>query len=400
MDDIGEGGGGGKSPEEPKTGGDPGREGRKDAPPPSPKRNGPAPGVFGAHVELISADKIDPVSVDWVWKGFLARKKVEFIAGVPTTGKTTIALDFAAKISCGGKWPDGSRAPVGDVLIWSGEDDWDDTIVPRLIACGANRARVHKVAVFVDGKGEKRAFDPAKDIETLTAAAKRLPKLVMVIVDPVVAVVSGDSHKNAEVRHDLARLVALAEQANCVVLGITHFTKNTSGQDPLERVIGSGAFGAVARLVMMTVRPDEPGGKSCLVIGKSNIGRGSGGYEYELKIKPLPDHGIEEAQYVEWGERVEGTAREILNEAEGVSTGKESKIDVAKAWLSGRLSGGPVDATSILFEAEAAKIAGITLERAKKKLGVKSEKDGPDGGWRWHLLPPVLPQVDGNVVDI
>jgi len=45
------------------------------------------------------------------------------VRGQPGTGKTTIALDFAATVSSGGRWPDGTLAEPGNVVISSGEDD-------------------------------------------------------------------------------------------------------------------------------------------------------------------------------------------------------------------------------------------------------------------------------------
>ena len=87
---------------------------------------------------LVCAAAITPEPIDWLWEGWLATGKLHILAGAPGTGKTTVALAFAATISCGGRWPDGARADPGQVLIWSSEDDAKDTLVPRLIAMGAN----------------------------------------------------------------------------------------------------------------------------------------------------------------------------------------------------------------------------------------------------------------------
>ena len=56
--------------------------------------------------------------------------------------KTTTAMDFAATVTVGGQWPDGSPASAGNVLIWSGEDAIDDTLLPRFMAAGGDRTRV------------------------------------------------------------------------------------------------------------------------------------------------------------------------------------------------------------------------------------------------------------------
>jgi hypothetical protein len=87
-------------------------------------------------VTLLCATEIRPEPISWLWPGWLARGKLQILAGAPGCGKTTIALKFAATITKGGTWPDNSRAPISNVLIWSGEDDPKDTLLPRLLAMG------------------------------------------------------------------------------------------------------------------------------------------------------------------------------------------------------------------------------------------------------------------------
>jgi hypothetical protein len=68
---------------------------------------------------IIKASEITPEPISWLWKYWLARGKLHIIAGAPGTGKTTIYLAFAAIITSGGTWPDGTRAAAGNVLIWT-----------------------------------------------------------------------------------------------------------------------------------------------------------------------------------------------------------------------------------------------------------------------------------------
>jgi putative DNA primase/helicase len=74
-------------------------------------------------VVLICGDNLTPQPIAWLWHGWLALGKFHLLAGAPGQGKTTIAIAFAATITIGGRWPDGSRCDPGNVLIWSGEDD-------------------------------------------------------------------------------------------------------------------------------------------------------------------------------------------------------------------------------------------------------------------------------------
>ena len=90
--------------------------------------------------------------------------KLTILAGAAGTGKTTLALALAVVLTAGGRWPDGSQCKQpGNVLIWSSEDVADDTLVPRLIASGADLSRCH----FIDGiaqDGESVPLDPSQDI--------------------------------------------------------------------------------------------------------------------------------------------------------------------------------------------------------------------------------------------
>lgn len=95
-----------------------------------------------ASVELLNGASIRPEPIRWLWPGWLAAGKFHVLAGAPGTGKTSIALALAATITTGGRWPDGALAASGNVLIWSGEDDPCDTLVPRLIASAADMKRV------------------------------------------------------------------------------------------------------------------------------------------------------------------------------------------------------------------------------------------------------------------
>ena len=70
--------------------------------------------------------------------------------------KNMPGLSFAAAISSGNYWPNGKRAPVGNVLIWTSEDNLRDTIKPRLVQMGADLSRIDAVTQQFDGKGKLR----------------------------------------------------------------------------------------------------------------------------------------------------------------------------------------------------------------------------------------------------
>lgn len=327
-------------------------------------------------VLLVPATSIRATPIRWLWRGWLARGKLHVLAGSPGTGKTTIALSLAATITNGGYLPDGSRAVAGNVLVWSGEDDPGDTLKPRLAAAGANMRRVFFVGDVGLGE-ESRPFDPSRDMAGLERAAEAIGNVALLVADPVVSAVSGDSHKNTEVRRALQPLINLASRIDCAVLGISHFSKGTAGRDPLERVTGSIAFGAVARIVMATAKSED--GNRILARAKSNIGPDGGGFAYDLSIVVAEEI---ETSCVAWGSAMEGTARELLGDAEDVS---DSPRDDAAEWLSDMLSGAEVAVTDLKKQAAAAGFGWRTIERVKSDVGAVAERvsDGNTGKGRW-----------------
>lgn len=334
-------------------------------------------------VQLSCAASIVSKSIDWLWKGWLARGKFHVLAGAPGTGKTTIALSLAAAITKGATLPDGSRAPAGNVLIWSGEDDPADTLKPRLVAAGADVNRVYFVG-DVGRYDDARPFDPARDLAALEHAADRIGSVRLLIADPVVSAVTGDSHKNTEVRRALQPMVHLATRLDCAVLGISHFSKGTAGRDPVERVTGSIAFGALARIVLVTAKGE--GDSRMLARAKSNIGPDGGGFQYTLEMAMAEQI---EASVVRWGASLQGSARELLGDFEPIA---DCPLNDAVEWLRSMLAGAEVPVKTLKREATAAGLGWRTVERAKAELGVVAEAVGKSDGsrgvdhWCW-LLP-------------
>jgi putative DNA primase/helicase len=337
-------------------------------------------------VRLIRGDAVALEPVRWLWRGFLPAGMLTILGGAPGCGKTTIALSLAATVTRGATWPDGSRCTqAGDVLIWSGEDA-PAVLAPRLLAAGADLRRVH----FIDGVSDRDgdAFDPGRDMELLEAEADKLQAPRLLILDPVVSAVAGDSHKGAEVRRALQPVVMLAQRLGCAVLGITHFSKGTNGRDPVERVTGSIAFAALARLVLVAAKVkaepgDEGEGRRVLMRAKSNIGADDGGFAYALeRVEVAPEV---EGQRVQWREALEGTARELLTDAEADPEGDEeaSALDEAVQFLRSELRDGPKAAKAIFKEARDAGHSERTIKRAKAELRAESIKG--KSGWVWAL---------------
>jgi hypothetical protein len=201
---------------------------------------------------------------------FLDRGRRVVIGGITTTagektaGKTTYSTKLAADTTRGRL--DGDLARPADVLIASAEDAWEQVVVPRLLAHGADLARVHRVRV-TDNDGEALLTLP-DDVAALEEALERLCEqgrtVALVILDPLSAFLSSgiDSHKDSSVRRALAPLARLAEQHDLAVLVIAHVVKDESRR-LANRVSGSlGIVNASRSLLLMMRDPDDADGEA------------------------------------------------------------------------------------------------------------------------------------------
>ncbi|MGB7479869.1 MAG: AAA family ATPase [Burkholderiaceae bacterium] len=333
-------------------------------------------------VNLRCGAGIKPQPITWLWNGWLPAGKLTILAGAAGTGKTTLALGLAAALTSGGRWPDGKHCLAhGNVLIWSSEDNPDDTLVPRLIASGADMGRCH----FIDGitqDGEHMPFDPAQDIHELHKAVEKIGGVSLLIVDPIVSAVSGDMHRANDVRRSLQAVVDFADVHGCAVIGITHFAKGGAGKAPQDRVIGSQAFGALARMVLVAAK-EEDGSRRVLARAKSNIAPDDGGVAYALNLATI-DGGIE-TTYVTWEGTIEGTAREILGEVEHDESDDGGEKADAESFLQDLLADGPLPTKQIKSDADGAGYSWATIRRAQKSLGIEAKKGSMSEGWKWCL---------------
>lgn len=335
----------------------------------------------GRNVILRRGTDITIRPIQWLWPDWLPAGKLTILAGIAGSGKTTLALSIAAAITSGHPFPDGKASfNKGNILVWSGEDSADDTLLPRLLASGADR----QCCYFIEGVSEiggKRAFDPAKDMDQLQSKIESIGGIALLIIDPIVNAVSGNMNHANEVRRSLQGIVDLAEETGCAVIGITHFAKNSRGRSPQDRVLGSQAFGALARMVWIAAT-DDSGTRRFLAKAKSNIALDRGGFAYSLHTTTI-ENGIA-TTHASWDGAIEGTAREILGDVEH-DENEGSSLDDAILFLQGYLSHGPVAVGQILNAAQKEGVSKRTLERAKKKLRVISEKNRISFGWSWRL---------------
>jgi putative DNA primase/helicase len=345
-----------------------------------------------ARVTLKKGSDVILMPISWLWRGYLARGKFHIIGGRKGAGKTTVALSLAAAHSSGSKLPDGSIAKCCKVLIWSGEDDIPDVLAPRLSAMGANLENI----LFVVPT-DNRPFNPATDMDELSAELGNVSDVGLLIIDPIVSAVKGNSNSNSDVRNGLQPLIDLLMKHRCAGLGIHHFTKGTAGSDVVERFSGSLAFAAVARILFVATKREDgvTGGSHAFVRSDSNIGPSKGGFAYNLDVVSSDDRTLT-ASIVTWKEELEGSAKDLLEEVEEIK-GEEkpdsSKVNRAKFGLELKLRNGPVRSIEIELWRKKENISKRCLTQAKNDLKVVSERKEVNGEafWSWSLPSQAAP---------
>ena len=331
---------------------------------------------------LKPASCIVPHRVDWLWWLYIAIGKVTMLDGRPGLGKSCMTLDIAARITRGLPMPDGTPG-IGPapVIVITAEDDWEDTVVPRLMAAGADLELVYPVY-------DLTLPDGAEDLGALVAEVGA----VLVIIDPLVAFVPGtvNLYRDQDARRALKPLAAVMARTGCAALALRHVSK-ASGIPAQDRGTGSVGIGGAARSNLIAgPDPDRESGYALASI-KNNLGPKPATLSYELteQFVELPD-GPTGVPVIRWIGEVELDADDL------VAPGKQGE---AARFLERFLGEGPRASHEVRTAAEAEGLSWAgAVRRAADRLGVVKRPTavGKKGaGWTWELpessvsIPPL-----------
>jgi hypothetical protein len=320
--------------------------------------------------------EVEPEVVSWLWPGRVAFGKITMLDGDPGLGKSTMALDVAARVSSGGVMP-GCHEPIAaaGVVILTAEDGLADTVRPRLDAAGADVERV--VALQVNpATGDPLMLPDHMDL--VQAAIERV-SAKLVVIDPIMAFLSEkvDGHKDQSVRRPMAHLMGLAERTGAAVLVVRHLNKGAGGS-AMYRGTGSIAFIGAARSGLMVGRdPDDPE-RRVLASVKCNLAKQPESLAFRVEA-------ADGASRIVW----EGSTPLTADDLVSVSSDSEQHgaVAEAEAFLRAVLRDGPRLVKDVKRLAREADISERTLRRAKDNLKVIAyqERGTKHPGWTWKL---------------
>jgi RecA-family ATPase len=317
--------------------------------------------------------------VRWLWPGRLPRGKLVVLDGDPALGKSTLTLDWSARITTGSPWPDGAEIPSPkSVVILSAEDGIGDTIRPRLEAHGADLMRVFVFEAVRAGNCPRPPSIPG-DLDLLEGVVhERGAGLVVVDVLAAFLARQVDSYRDQDVRGALMPLAQLATRTGATVVVLRHLSKS-GGNNALYR--GGGSIGIVgaARAAMLVAPDPDDQSRVVLAMSKSNLARLPDSLAYRL----VSDEAYDCAR-IAW----DGTARHRADELLVVGSEEErSERDEAAEFLVSTLEaeGGTMPAKDVIRAADQAGIAKRTLTRARQRAGVSTRRTGFGAGFVWSL---------------
>jgi len=343
----------------------------------SPGSRAPLPWVRGTDVAI--------ERTEWAWGDRIPRRALTLLIGREGIGKSTLALWVAAQITRG-TLPGDLLGHPGDVLVASSEDDIASTLLPRFLAAGGDPARIRFLTQPLTLPG---------NLDKLKATLCQEHRLV--IVDPLSAALGGgriDTHKDSDVRSVLGHLTHLAAELDLAVLAIGHWNKGMSGE-PLDRVLGSRAFTAAARSVLVMGVADHGGGLA-VAVAKLNLGVRPPTLACRVQSASVTSRdGTKIAtSTIEWLGETTLTAADLLRgpDAPGEASGPQLVAETIRSLLLERGATSPATALSRNELVEALgergdEIPERTLARALKRaqsLGVHACRSGfPSQSFYW-----------------
>jgi len=339
----------------------------------------------GRTLVVTCAADIKPRRVKWLEPDRFAIGTLALLAGREGLGKSTFAYERVARITRGELDGEYKGTPKG-VLICATEDAWEETIIPRLIVHSADLHKVFRVEVLVDDV--HTGLSLPKDLHAVEQLVAE-KDAVLLLLDPLTSRIDEklDTHKDAETRRALEPVAALAMKAKLCVIGLIHHNKSGS-TDPLQLVMGSKAFTAVARSVSTVVPHPEDPDLRLFGTPKNNLGRTdlpTLAFRIESAAVETED-GTAWVGRIKWQGQSDTSIDEAMKQARDAGEQHTATAD-AQQWLADYLQTcrGKADSAKIKAEGKKAGHNESALQRARQRLKlVHFSKGMPRRTW-WAL---------------
>lgn len=338
---------------------------------------------------MVRASEIKCTAINWLWPQRIVGDGLTIVTGPVGISKSLISVDATARVTTGGKWPDGTgHAPLGSVLLFGAEDDAGKVVVPRLAAAGADLSRVHVCQGATTGSDEDEPASVTleRHIGQLRAALEMIDDCRMIVFDPLPDYIAADENKSAEVRAALVPLARLAQERNVAVVAVLHQNKKND-LTTVQRIAGSGAFVQIARVVLaIGIHPEDASKaekqRRVMLVSKNNYGEKDVGQAYAIETMSNGSPGLCWCPGI-----ITMNADEITRRPTG-GREHEDRRGAAVDTLREMLTAGEKSASAATEELQDRGFGRRQIDHAVEVLNVIKRK--ARDGWYWRL-PAILP---------
>lgn len=304
-----------------------GHKGKAEEKPPPRSKPEPAEkpasydGMSAEDLGIISADSLEPENVTPLWPDRLYVGKLDLSAGDGGLGKSQTAARIITSTTTGDPYPDGAVPTLaGSCIYLAAEDGQRDTVLPRLMAAGADLSKVKfvtcKVATTSRDGTKVIHFASFQDLEYWRAVIRFIGDARLIVADPIPAYLGRgvNDHKNQEVRSVLEPFVTMLDEERVALHGITHMGKSPDLKTPAHKILGSVAYSNLARTVHVAARDPEDKKRIIYCQVKNNLGplQPALAFRIEEVHVPYKDGSIRTSRAVFEDKPIEADAGELL----------------------------------------------------------------------------------------
>jgi hypothetical protein len=325
-------------------------------------------------------NQFDRRNLEWIWEPFIPSSLLTLLMGDKAVGKSSVAIDMAARISTGRAWPRFGhdpevRAPKGSVIILCKENDISRIIRPRLEAAKADLNRVYTVGYKVPDDPEQ--IDPLERLDTtvkdLERQIREIGDVKLIVVDPITDYAGKiDMYRDSAVRGLLNPLGRLASRHDLAIVMILHLNKKTDLPAKYRGLGGVGIRNVSQSTIMVGLNADIP--------GERFMAQDAANLCAETRSVSFTMVNVGAYHRIEWG-----THWEEADLDERMADKRKSKQDRAQQLLRQWLARGPVLVEDLESWTEQEGIGWRTMCKAKNDYGAKSirKSSARDAPWYW-----------------
>jgi putative DNA primase/helicase len=303
------------------------------------------------------------------------------LLGDPGVGKSLLAIDLAARLSRAQSplpplttdhWP---LTPPASTILLSTEDS-PDTLILRLFAANADENFIFLPNLTLSLVPPKHTTKPPSLIQGLTKILLEFQNknLKLLILDSLPSFLgTHDCANAATIRKLLRPLLELAQLHHFAILGLTHLNKSAKSHNPLHRILGSLAYPALARSVLLLSPDPHPQNPHRRILSQLKNNLGSLQPSRAFSIADHPNGPV-----LEWepAPLPAAPAPPPLKDPF-----QNSQFDEALDFLTTTLAAGPLSSAQLLKESRSLGIAPRTLARAKFHLHIHSYRNPNTTEW-------------------